>query len=142
MGGYGGVGAALALGFVCATEQCVCVCGDEEDKQTSSCFPFFMLFHSVKWLLGLNKYDVIQESRLIFVDKEIGAGNEAKKNNKKKNFSNSPVFNRTHMYTQMHGSLSCKNQAVGQKAKTLAWPSCSRERAERVTSSENLKSNV
>lgn len=52
---------------------CVCVCSDEEDKQTSFCFDF------VKRLLGLNKYDVIQESRLIFVDKEMGAGNEAQK---------------------------------------------------------------
>lgn len=55
----------------------VCVCGDEEDKQTSFCFD------SMKRLLGLNKYDVIQESRLIFVDKEMEAGNEAKHRKKK-----------------------------------------------------------
>lgn len=72
----GGVGevevlALWGLGFVHATERLVS--SDEEDKQTSFGFDF------VKRLLGLNKYDVIQESRLIFVDKEMEEGNEAKK---------------------------------------------------------------
>lgn len=96
------------LGFVCATERLVC--SDEEDKQTSFCFDF------VKQLLGLNKYDVIQESRLIFVDKEMEAGNEAKK------LSYNPVFNRTHMYT--HRTLSYKNQAAGQDPKLFTLPRC------------------
>lgn len=85
------MGPVLALGrlWVCPHQ---CQCRDEEDKEQTS-----YRFNFVKRLLGLNKYDVIQESRLIFVDKEIEAGNEAKIT-----LSYGPVFNRTHMYMYMN----------------------------------------